>query len=226
MRRAILLLFSISLFGLVSVSAQNAAMASITGKVLSAKDSSAVATSILYEKLPYYDDMGLTNANANGEFNFQLVKDVKYNITIQKEPFKAFTQEVTASSASEEMNFYLEIDEEAEVITLHDLIFARGSDVLQQESFSELDGLIDRMKNNHEMIIQLEGHTDFAGNPSANIALSQARVDAVKKYLTKGGINKDRILTKAFGGSQPLYQERTPEAMAKNRRVEVRIIKK
>jgi outer membrane protein OmpA-like peptidoglycan-associated protein len=76
------------------------------------------------------------------------------------------------------------------------------------------------------MIIQLEGHTDFAGNPQANMALSQARVESVKKYLTKGGIDKNRILTKAFGGTKPLSEERTPEAMSQNRRVEVRIIKK
>ncbi len=226
MLRAVLSLFTIACFSICSVSGQNEQLATVSGKVLSAKDSSTLSASILYEKLPYYDDMGLTNANTEGSFNFQLVKDVTYNISIRKDSFKPFNQEVTATGESLEVNFYLDVDSESEVIRLDNVIFARGSDVLQQESFGELDLLRDRMKNNHEMVIQLEGHTDFAGNPTANLALSQARVDAVKKYLTKGGINKNRILTKAFGGAQPLYQDRTPDAMAKNRRVEVRIIKK
>lgn len=197
----------------------------VSGKVLNAKDSSGIATSILYEKLPYYDDMGITTASTTGDYSFEVVKDQTYTVTIRKDNFKPLNKEIKIGS-DEEMIFYLEAEREFEIIRLDNVIFARGSDVLQQESFAELDVLRDQMKHNHEMIIQLEGHTDFAGNPTANLALSQARVDAVKKYLTKSGINKNRILTKAFGGSQPLFQERTPEAMAKNRRVEVRIIKR
>lgn len=208
------------------MNAQNAAMSTVKGKVLKASDSTAVSTSILYEKLPYYDDMGITNAGSSGDFTFVVVKDVPYNISINKDGFKAFAQEVKTNGDNHEIMFYLEVDEDDEVITLHDVIFARGSDVLQPQSYGELDQLADRMKQNHEMVIQLEGHTDFAGNPTANIALSQARVEAVKKYVTKKGVNKNRVLTKAFGGSRPIYQDRTPEAMAKNRRVEVRIIKK
>ena len=226
MLRAVFTFFTLALFATTVVFGQNSGLSTITGKVLSAKDSSALATSILYEKLPYYDDMGLTNANANGDFNFQLVKDITYNISIRKDSFKPFSKEIKATGESMEVNFYLEVDKESAVIRLDNVIFSRGSDVLQQQSYAELDGLRDQLKQNHEMVIQLEGHTDFAGNPTANLALSQARVDAVKKYLTKGGINKNRILTKAFGGTQPLFQERTPQAMAKNRRVEVRIIKK
>jgi OOP family OmpA-OmpF porin len=50
-------------------------------------------------------------------------------------------------------------------------------------------------------------------------------VEAVKRYLVSKGIGKDRIKTKAFGGSQPLSNELTQEARAMNRRVEMRILK-
>ncbi|MCP4460762.1 MAG: OmpA family protein [Cytophagales bacterium] len=209
--------------------AQNATMITVTGKVLSAKDSSEISTSILYEKLPYYDDMGLATANESGDFSFLLIKDVEYNISIRKSNYKALNQEIKVddpdNNKSHTVNFYLEIDKEEEIIHLNNVIFARGSDILQKESYSELDQLIVRLKTSGDMIIQLEGHTDFAGNPQANMALSQARVESVKKYLVQR-INKNRILTKAFGGTKPLFQERTPTAMAKNRRVEVRIIRK
>jgi outer membrane protein OmpA-like peptidoglycan-associated protein len=80
------------------------------------------------------------------------------------------------------------------------------------------------MKDNSKMVIQLEGHTDNLGNAEANLKLSQDRVDAVKKYITTRGISKSRVKTKAFGGSQLLSHETTPEARVLNRRVEMRIL--
>lgn len=230
MFRAIFLSFVTSVFVSVSVSGQNDTMITVKGKVRSAKDSTAISTGILYEKLPYYDDMGLASANADGEFTFLLVKGVKYNISIRKDNYTSLNKEVVVSDEdgdlNQRMDFYIEVVQEEEVFRLNNVIFARGSELLQQESFEELDLLIKRLKESSGMVIQLEGHTDFAGNPQANMALSQARVESVKQYLTKGGIDKNRILTKAFGGTKPLSEERTPEAMSQNRRVEVRIIKK
>lgn len=220
------------LAGALSLRAQNETMVNVKGKVLSARDSSAVASSILYEKLPYYDDMGIAAANGTGDFSLLLVKGTAYNISIRKDSFKPFNKEINVEDAdgdsNYEINFYLESDgsDLEEVFTLNNVIFARSSDVLQPESFSELDRLVERMNSSPNMVIQLEGHTDFAGNPEANYNLSVARVESVKNYLTKAGIKKDRILTKAFGGTKPLSEERTAEAMAKNRRVEVRIIKR
>ena len=82
------------------------------------------------------------------------------------------------------------------------------------------------MNENPSIIIQLEGHTDFAGNPDANMRLSEARVIAVKEYLVDKDVKKSRIFTKAFGGTLPMTKERTDEAKALNRRVEVRVIRR
>jgi OmpA-OmpF porin, OOP family len=201
----------------------------VTGKVLDSRDSTGISTSILYEKLPYYDDMGLASSSGSGEFTFYLIKGKKYVISIRKAGFKALNQEVTVGADGKLtalVYFFLESDDIEEVFELKNVIFARGSEKLTEDSFVELDRLIERLKANPTMLIQLEGHTDFAGNPEANMALSQARVDEVKAYLVKKGINKNRVLTKAYGGTRPLYYERTPEAMGANRRVEVRILRK
>ena len=109
------------------------------------------------------------------------------------------------------------------VLTLENVNFGQGSSVLVESSFESLDDLVDMLNESSQMTIQLEGHTDFRGSPTANLKLSQDRVDAVKKYLVGKGIAESRIATKAFGGSQPLSRANTPEARARNRRVEVRI---
>jgi outer membrane protein OmpA-like peptidoglycan-associated protein len=81
------------------------------------------------------------------------------------------------------------------------------------------------MKENLKIVIQLEGHTDVAGDTKKNMELSKDRVEAVKKYIVSKGILKDRIKTKAFGGTQPLSLEKTEDAKALNRRVEMRVLR-
>ena len=83
---------------------------------------------------------------------------------------------------------------------------------------------MDMMQENDEMIIQLEGHTDYQGNAEENMKLSEQRVNAVKDYLVSRGIKSKRIQTKAFGGTAPLSRDNTPEAHRINRRVELRIL--
>jgi OmpA-OmpF porin, OOP family len=198
------------------------------GKVLSQKDSSGISASIYYEKLPYYDDMGTAKSGPQGNYEFYLINGDKYNFRITLNGYLELTRELSISNAngdgSMNYDFYLEPEEEPELITLNNLIFARGSDVITESSFEELDNLVEYLDSRPSLIIQLEGHTDFAGNPEANMSLSEARVVAVKEYLVSKGVKKNRVLTKAFGGSQPLYTERTDEAKTKNRRVEVRVI--
>lgn len=75
------------------------------------------------------------------------------------------------------------------------------------------------------MVIQLEGHTDYLGDPAKNMKLSEQRVEAVRSYLVSKGIHKNRIKLKAFGGTMPLSRDNTPEGHRLNRRVEMRILK-
>ena len=90
--------------------------------------------------------------------------------------------------------------------------------------FGELDNLVKMLTNTPNMTIRLEGHTDYVGNPNANLNLSQMRVDEVKKYLVEKGVGDERVETKAFGGSQPLVRSNSSQERAVNRRVEVRIL--
>ncbi|MEQ8470334.1 MAG: OmpA family protein [Marinoscillum sp.] len=202
----------------------------VFGKVLSKKDSSAVSASILYEKLPYYDDMGMNKSNSEGQFEFYLVLGKSYNIKITQPGFLQYTSELMVSDDDEDAvmntNFYIEPEEEPELMTLDNLIFGRGSAVISASSYESLDELVAYLEDRPNMVIQLEGHTDFAGNADANMRLSQARVESVKDYLEDKGVKKNRVLTKAFGGTQPLTTERTDEAKTKNRRVEVRVLRR
>ena len=111
-----------------------------------------------------------------------------------------------------------------QVMRLENLIFEVGKSKIDPGSYPELDIVVNMMKENKDMVIQLEGHTDYQGDAKENLKLSQYRVDAVRNYIVSKSINKLRIKTKAFGGAQPLSKDNTPEAHRLNRRVEVRVL--
>ncbi len=202
----------------------------VYGKILNKKDSSAISTTLLYEKLPYYDDMGMAASAADGSYEFQLIKDTKYNIRVDNlDGYESFLEEINVEDDDGDLSatkdFFISPVEEEELIRLDNLTFARGSATIQSSSFTALNDFIEYINERPDVNIQLEGHTDFAGNADANMRLSEARVLAVAEYLTKNGVKKNRVTTKAFGGTQPLSIERTDEAKALNRRVEVRLIR-
>ena len=74
------------------------------------------------------------------------------------------------------------------------------------------------------MEIELSGHTDNQGDPKLNVALSEARVVNVKKYLISKGIAADRIETVGYGGVFPIADNTREETRKLNRRVEMEII--
>lgn len=180
-----------------------------------------------YKKLPYESEVGAVTTDANGQVTVYFRSTEDYSILIEPEGFLKIAEIIKpAEGASGDTNsrtISLRIGGIGTVLTLDNVNFGQGSSVLEETSYESLDDLVGMLNESSQMTIQLEGHTDFRGSPTANIRLSQDRVDAVKKYLVDKGIAETRIATKAFGGSQPLSRDNTTEARSRNRRVEVRI---
>ena len=116
--------------------------------------------------------------------------------------------------------------EVGETIQLNNVFFEQGKPILKSQSFPELDRLFQIMQENPSVQIELGGHTDNVGNKEALMKLSQDRVIAVKAYLEKRGIKDNRIEGKGYGPTQPIAANNTEADRQKNRRVEVKIIKK
>lgn len=195
----------------------------ISGKVINLATGKGIKARITYKSLP---TGGLTGSFSDSSFRFTVFGTAKYQITAEAEGFlpRSVIIDPREWSNQPEVVRNLELTERGKTFQLARLTFEQGKDVIQPESFENLDELAALMGDHPKMIIQLEGHTENQGSAEANMKLSEARVKAVKRYLAGRGVDKDRIKTKAFGGTQPLTKEKTPEARARNRRVEIRVL--
>lgn len=198
-------------------------MVSVDGRLLRQQDSSAISGSIFYEKLPNFDDMGVINVGENGTFNQNFVSGSDYGFKVKKGGYVPFQASFAIDEGSE-LALYVKEDL-ADIIKLRNLVFSPNSPRIQPSSFSELDSIATWMNQNPPITIRLEGHTDYGGNEHAALELSEARVESVKLYLEKKGkVKKDRIFTKAYGGTHPLFVGEDKEKRRLNRRVEVKIL--
>ncbi|HMJ14752.1 MAG TPA: OmpA family protein, partial [Polyangiaceae bacterium] len=74
--------------------------------------------------------------------------------------------------------------------------------------------------------ISIEGHTDDRGPDAYNLKLSDARAQAVMKFLVDAGVSAERLAAKGFGETRPIEPNATDAGRAKNRRVEFLFVDK
>ncbi|HEY9006923.1 OmpA family protein [Ohtaekwangia sp.] len=216
----------------LSVVGQSDSLIYAEGKILNAATKEPVTARVTYQSLPYGNRVGTLNANS---YSFPLFDNEKYSLIVEAPGFTTAKFLIDPAEAKGNNKVLKDIELSTtttgnnkhlvgNVMRLDNVIFQVGKSKLNEESYSELDVVVNMMKENPTMVIQLEGHTDYLGDAKENMKLSQARVDAVKSYIVSKNVNKNRIKTKAFGGTQPLSRDDTPEAHRLNRRVELRIL--
>lgn len=208
------------------------------GKIISGITKEPVAAKISYQSLPYGSKVGLLSGS---EYKFPLFDNEKYSITVEASGFSTSKYLLDPATADGDRRVIQNIElglpasatKEIESSTTHhvgkvmrleNLIFQVGNTKIAAASYPELDQVAKMLHENTNMVIQLEGHTDFKGDPKENMKLSEKRVEAVKNYLLSKGVAKHKVKTKAFGGTQPLSRENNEEAHKMNRRVEARIL--
>ena len=117
------------------------------------------------------------------------------------------------------------ISDEGIVISLENIQFAADSALLLSSEYQKLDIIAEILLRYPERDILVNGHTALAGTAEGRLLLSQERAAAVADYLIKKNVRThDRVLVRGHGGEQPIADNRTPEGMAKNRRVEIVIL--
>jgi peptidoglycan-associated lipoprotein len=78
------------------------------------------------------------------------------------------------------------------------------------------------LRNNTNIKIVIDGHTDNRGTIEYNLSLGQRRALKVKEYCVQLGISPNRIATISYGKENPIDKNNNESAWAKNRRAEIR----
>jgi outer membrane protein OmpA-like peptidoglycan-associated protein len=141
---------------------------------------------------------GMTLSLREGSFNYNLAK---------------FLADTTDTSVSKAFIF-------------DNVNFDSATTRLTAESERTVNDLINILKAYPTTEVRLEGHTDSTGDSEENKKLSQARAEAVKESLVRGGIDASRITTAGFGQEKPIASNDTEDGRAKNRRLELVVAKK
>jgi outer membrane protein OmpA-like peptidoglycan-associated protein len=203
----------------------------IQGKVLNTKTKAPVLASIHYRTLPDGKDLGSASSNpVSGEYKIILPYGEHYAYHASAHGYI----EVNENFDLVEKKDYIEVNKDLYLIpievgakiSLNNVFFEQGKDILINTSYPELDRLVEIMNENPSMEIELRGHTDNAGDAEKNMLLSQDRVKVVKEYLISKGIDAQRISGKGFGGTQSLNTNGDEESRKQNRRVEFVVTKK
>lgn len=164
-----------------------------------------------------------------GGYEKEIPKLGWYIISASSEGFINATDSVEATS--EELtpfmrNIYLEPIEVGVTVRLKNIYFDFDKTTLKKESFTELNKVVDFLKENNSVEIEISGHTDNKGSDDYNANLSQGRSQSVVDYLISQGIDSFRLTAHGYGESKPIDTNDTDEGRANNRRVEFTVLKK
>lgn len=110
-----------------------------------------------------------------------------------------------------------------EVMVMRNIFYATDSYELKPESKVELNRLLEFLKLNPTLKIEVGGHTDDQGDNVYNQKLSENRAKSVVDYLISNQIVSDRVKWVGYGETKPIADNRTDEGRAQNRRTEVKI---
>jgi ompA family protein len=111
-------------------------------------------------------------------------------------------------------------------ITMYDIRFVADSAEILPDETGRLDVIAEALKkvgpNTHFLI---EGHTANLNRPEGERILSLQRADKIAEELAKRGIEASRMETAGYGATRPIAPNDTAENRAKNRRVEITILR-
>jgi outer membrane protein OmpA-like peptidoglycan-associated protein/tetratricopeptide (TPR) repeat protein len=173
--------------------------------------------------------LGTYSSNSfTGKYTLMIPPGKNYGISVEANkhlnhsenvdiPFKEEYFEITK-------DIVLEPLKTGSLTVLNNVFFDFGKADLKNESLGELERIVNLLKENSSIMIEIAGHTDNVGNDADNQTLSEKRVISVINYLSSKGIDAKRLCGKGYGEKFPVETNDTEPGRQKNRRTEMIII--
>ncbi|MCM1370005.1 MAG: OmpA family protein [Candidatus Amulumruptor caecigallinarius] len=144
-------------------------------------------------------------ARDDGSFKFNLERGVKYVMQAGAKGYlnvkQEFESDIEEEDADYGIDFILAAIHKPQVVENIFYDFDRAS--LRPESMEALDEMVQMLKDNPNVTIEMGSHTDRVGTDDYNNRLSDRRAKSVVDYLIAAGISPTRLSWKGYGESVP-----------------------
>jgi outer membrane protein OmpA-like peptidoglycan-associated protein len=202
----------------------------VTGMVFNTNTEEGVVSKLEFIDVEKSQVVATSMSDGSGVYRASLPEAKAFGLEITARDYMFFLDimDITGESTDEEIirNFGLEPVEVGATVVLENIFFETGKATLKEESFIQLEQVLKFMQSNPTMRMEISGHTDNTGSLKVNTKLSQARAEAVVKWLVERGIDASRLDAMGYAFNQPIASNDTAEGRAQNRRVEFKILSK
>lgn len=187
------------------------------------------------------------NTDENGDFSTSILADkhmydsVSFVLQLNKEtymkvdkPFQLTLDKVQKHSVTLTLDLLELGDDISKFVEINPIYFDLDKSEIRDDAKIELDKIVEIMKNNPSIIIELGSHTDCRGKKEYNLLLSDKRAKASANYIKSRIDDPTRIYGKGYGAAKLVNhcdcnpKEENPCSELEhqeNRRTEFRIIR-
>ena len=147
------------------------------------------------------DDRGHYSFNKN-----QIFANTTYDITITKKDYFNEKAKETTVGVEKSKDFIRDIvlrPIPKKPVVLPDILYDLAKWDLKPQFQDSLQGLIETLDANENIVVELASHTDSRDSDERNDILSQKRAQSVVDYLITRGIDPDRLVAKGYGERVP-----------------------
>ena len=201
----------------------------VWGFVYDEETKDPISASVKYEIHQLTAGEAVSDAN-DGFYEVKITGDGKYQILSTAEGYLNETDQLEIPEVDMDTviqkDLYLDKIKIGSTVRLNNIFFDFDKTILRPESINELNMVVDFLKENPTVKVEIAGHTDSKGSDEYNINLSDGRAAAVRSYLLENWIGSDRVTSKGYGESKPVADNQTDEGRQRNRRVEFTIMER
>lgn len=108
-----------------------------------------------------------------------------------------------------------------QLMRLYDVDFRPGGTELDTDARMALAPVARALRQQRDLRIRVDGHTDSTGDSRDNLQLSRERARSVATWLMLQGVAAERIDTRGHGETRPVESNATAEGRKRNRRIEI-----
>ncbi|GAB3825617.1 OmpA family protein [Pontibacter rugosus] len=216
----------------------------VDGTLFQLRDGARQRTAVPNHTIILQDEAGVKlrtiSTDASGQFTFALDSASTYFLVAEKLGFFTARQQITTkgkmpaqSELTQEVNevrltatLVLNQIVKEKAIVLENIFYDFDKANIRPDAAVELNKLVQILKDNPGISIELSSHTDARGSDVYNQDLSQRRAESAVAYIISQGIDRSRITARGYGESRPVVRNAKTEAEhQRNRRTEFKVVR-